>query len=508
MNKSLLTIQFNTNSWQLGMAYEAHAFRKSQLGSEKSFFFLVAGMNNHILGDLPFHYRLRHLSTNLYSLKRLNHELEDNYYEDKSVYSRTFMNRNPSRFQKMTYKEILENAHENMGIDEKKANQAVKLAIIDKFKLWRLESIDQLPIAKDYLIGYLSTYSLVNRLINDYDIGFLNVFNSRFLNEGAAKNAALANGVQVTEFEQVNSRADSFGLFDSRVHDPLERATMARDAFKMLGRVTSIQDLTFTDKWISLRRKGVLQKFTKNQEIGTVPIFPKGKKLLSCFLSSFDELILAGYISEEFSFNQSNCLGIFSDLINQRDDWHLVIREHPNMLTRGKSEQDFWRVLLSEVSAQVITAKDKIDSYAIIEESDLVLTFGSTIAVEALALGVPSILMGDALYSGHRIVPQITHPKDLELFLDNPPTITQATKNELEKYCYFQLYGGIRFKRLGVKNESEYAFNPALYFQGRKVICSEKGLASLTRFYSRIQDLKKFLNACTSNFLCKSGCSK
>ena len=508
MNKSLLTIQFNTNPWQLGMAFEAHAFRKSQLESEKSFFFLVAGMNNHILGDLPFHYRLRQLSTNLYSLRRLNQELEDNCYDDKSVYGRTFMNRYLSRFQNLTYREILDCVHEDMDIDEKSANQVVKLAIIDKFKLWRIDSIDQLPIAKDYLIGYLSSYSLVNELINDYDIGFLNLFNSRFLNEGAAKNAALANGIQVTEFEQVNSRADSFGLFDSRVHDPLERAKMARDAFNMLGRVTPNQDYTFTEKWISMRRKGVLQKFTKNQEIGKVPIFPKEKKILSVFLSSFDELILAGYISEESTFNQSNCLGILSNLINKRDDWHLVIREHPNMLSRTKSEQDFWRVLLSEVNAQVITAKDKVDTYAIIEKSDLVLTFGSTIAVEALALGVPSILMGDALYSGHKMVPQISHPKELELFLDDTPTIIGATQNELEKYCYFQLYGGVRFERLSVKNESEYAFNPALYFQGRKVIRSEKGIASLTRFYSRIQDLKKFFNAFTSNFFCNSGCSK
>jgi CDP-glycerol glycerophosphotransferase (TagB/SpsB family) len=248
-----------------------------------------------------------------------------------------------------------------------------------------------------------------------------------------------------------------------------------------------------------------LQNFTKRQTKGKLPKLSANKKLISCFLSSFDELILAGYSSKDSNLNQNNALRSISEEVAKRSNWQLVIRCHPNMLTRPQSEQDYWRGLLKSINALVVLPHEDIDTYSLIEKSDLVLTFGSTVAVEALALNIPSLVIGRSLYHGHDLVRTVSNFSELQRYLDNVPRIDEKQLSELEIYAYFQLYGGIRFRNLSVKNSEVYEFNPPLFWNKTEVLGSEKLLSVLTKLYSRIQDSKKVSKFWTSKGLLKKG---
>jgi hypothetical protein len=77
----------------------------------------------------------------------------------------------------------------------------------------------------------------------------------------------------------------------------------------------------------------------------------------------------------------------------------VVLRLHPNMRDEPKSSLVQWR-RLKELGVQIVEYDDVLNSYSLIECSDIVVTAGSTTGLEASAMKKPSILIGNAYYEG------------------------------------------------------------------------------------------------------------
>lgn len=78
-------------------------------------------------------------------------------------------------------------------------------------------------------------------------------------------------------------------------------------------------------------------------------------------------------------------------------DVHLTLRMHPNL--RG-IDDDFTRGLraLNAANFTLVAPESPISSYALLWAADTVLTFGSTMGVEATYWGKPSVLAGESFY--------------------------------------------------------------------------------------------------------------
>ena len=488
MANSFYTIQFSTNPWHLGMSFEAHAYIKENFFDSKvdSKYIFLGGLNQDLIPSDYFPLRFRCFSGNYRSLRFLNNQLEKNEFCDLVKESRVKTRELLLSISDLEFHEILHLVHHREGLDVVKAIKAVELALVDKAKIWKIELVERLPNSIPLLKAYIRTYLTVRDILkHDLTIN-VNLFNTRFLNERAARDAVLELKGNVLEFEQINSRSDSFGIFKTTVHNPRERAEIARNQFNAFANTEE----SYVSEWIEKRVNRTLQVFTRKQSPGKLPEIPNEKKVISCFLSSFDELILAGYASNSLGFNQSNSLSMLAEIIQERVDWVLVIRCHPNMLTRPRKEQDYWNQLLSKISALVIGPEESVDTYALIKRSELVLTFGSTVSVEALALGIPSLVIGEALYSGHDLVTTISSPLEVKKFLELKPLVHSDLIQELEIYAFFQLHGGIRFKYLKVKSEEIFNFNPDLYLDEKKIFHSERAITLISKTYSKIQSLK------------------
>jgi hypothetical protein len=85
----------------------------------------------------------------------------------------------------------------------------------------------------------------------------------------------------------------------------------------------------------------------------------------------------------------------------------LVVRVQPNTLNKSRKEQRIWNSLSKIENVILIKAGDRDDTYELLENSDLVITPGSTIGIEASAFGVCTITTLPALYDGleatHRV---------------------------------------------------------------------------------------------------------
>src|SRR5690606_26555992 len=86
------------------------------------------------------------------------------------------------------------------------------------------------------------------------------------------------------------------------------------------------------------------------------------------------------------------------DLAEKHPELQLVIRLHPHLLRKHPDDLARWRSLVDRPSVIAISPESPVDTYALIEASDTVITGGSTVGIEAVYWGRPSILLGPSDY--------------------------------------------------------------------------------------------------------------
>lgn len=138
---------------------------------------------------------------------------------------------------------------------------------------------------------------------------------------------------------------------------------------------------------------------------------------------------------------------------------HLNIRTHPHL--KGVRNPDLnWVLDLRSPKVTVIPPASPVSSYALLRACEKTLTFGSTVGLEAVYWGKPSIMAGRSAYQdlGGTYNP-CGHEELIEMLLaDLPPKPKEAAL----KYGYHELTRGIEFKHyqpdsyLGGKYKGQY----------------------------------------------------
>ena len=140
---------------------------------------------------------------------------------------------------------------------------------------------------------------------------------------------------------------------------------------------------------------------------------------------------------------------------------HLYLRIHPN-LARVQNEQTRDLAKLHAPFFTAIPAADPVSTYALLREADTVLTFGSTVGIEAVYWGTPAVLAGKSRYRDFGVTynPQ-THEEVIDLLRRplQPHPIEPALV-----YAYYWATYGIPFRYF----ESEGFYQGR--FKGRRII--------------------------------------
>ncbi|WP_367344508.1 hypothetical protein [Methanomethylovorans sp.] len=153
-------------------------------------------------------------------------------------------------------------------------------------------------------------------------------------------------------------------------------------------------------KWFEERRGGKDQSwysFTKSQIKGNLPDgFDPSRRNIAVYISSQDEFeAITGWKNQLYK-DQTSAL---KDLITSDIDENIMfyLRIHPNL--KGlKNTQTRELNELKALNLYVIPADSKIDSYQLMDACEKVITFGSTMGIESVFWGKPSILIGRAIY--------------------------------------------------------------------------------------------------------------
>jgi len=225
------------------------------------------------------------------------------------------------------------------------------------------------------------------------------IFNGRFAITRAVLRACASRGVTCVTHERGCDHAH-YGTFENTTtHDiALRHAQMTKlweesdpEERERIGA------LFFTERAAGAEQSWY--SFTGRQEEGRLPAdWEKDKENIVLFNSSDDEFVAIGPSWQGPIYaNQTEAVDRIVAALDGETHRHLYLRVHPN-LADVDNEQTRAIARLSAPHLTVIEAKSPISTYALIKAADKVLAFVSTVGIEAVFWGVPSILVGRSFY--------------------------------------------------------------------------------------------------------------
>lgn len=293
-----------------------------------------------------------------------------------------------------------------------------------------------------FLIAALQTYRHTQAFIDEYRPDRIYVFNGRFAAMRAVFRAAQSRGVECCLHERGCDNQHYDVLTNHMSHDiPAMHGVIRR---RWEAAESNPQRQAIAETWYRERVQRVERNwhsFVKDQQLGELPTgWNPNKKNITVFCSSDDEFAAIGdFWNNTLYSDQSEAIRrIVTDLLPHREI-NFTLRMHPNL--KGVTHRGVQAMLnLRSTNLNVLPPESSVDSYTLLKASDCVVTFGSTVGIEAVYWERPSVLLGPAFYQDlGGIYRPTTHAETFSLLTQN-----LATQSKLGAHMYgfwLQTYG-------------------------------------------------------------------
>ena len=287
---------------------------------------------------------------------------------------------------------------QQLKVDNFDVGYAVASSVISNFR-------DPDPVLDQRLIGRFITaslgvyFSIINYLKNN-PTDIIYAFNGRNSTTKAVLRACNVMGVKCLLHERGNS-LNYYSLFENTsIHDLKNTQRLIREAWNNADPVMRDEIAT---RWYLTRIGGKMENwfsFLADQIMELPESFDSKKENIIICNTSEDELASLGDEWKNTLYkNQTE--GIIRIVIDgeQLSDTHFYLRMHPNLVNVDNADLQKLRNLNSP-NLTIIPSASLISTYNLLNHCDKVITFGSTIGMEATFMGKPSILAGKSLYLG------------------------------------------------------------------------------------------------------------
>lgn len=186
------------------------------------------------------------------------------------------------------------------------------------------------------------------------------------------------------------------------------------------------------------------------------------------FTSSEDEFgsIGDGWRNPLYASEVDGIRQILRSLDSTGDDVHLTVRVHPNLAGVDNGQTRGLRGLAAPFLT-VVGPESAVSTYALVRHASAVLTFGSTVGIEAVYWGVPSILAGMSHYRnlGGTYNPS-THQELMQLL--SAPLYPMPKEAALQYAHYYATYG-VRYLHYAANGILSGRFRGTDIWEGRGI---------------------------------------
>ena len=364
---------------------------------------------------------------------------------------------------------------------ERLASLKTRFADIDELKRYRVEGFDigwavlsnlisltrdpypdieaHWQRIRDYVLSAFAVYRSVRNYLSRHHVDRAYVFNGRFAPQRAMLRACQSRKVDCFAHERGHD-IHHYALYENTTpHDLAYVEARTRERWHQARghpEREAIAARFFLD-----RSKGVAQSWPSFVGEQSEGLLPKGwdphKHNVAVFSSSEDECEAIGDEWEHPLYDSQLAImrRIVESLADDGDRIRLYLRIHPHL---ADVDNDYTRSLL-QLRHRVLTVippDDPVSTYALLKNADVVLTFGSTVGIEAVFWGRPSVLVGQSFYRnlGGTYNPD-THDQLIDLVRSD---LEPKDRRAALMYGYDNATFGIPFKHFRATNLTQGAF--------------------------------------------------
>ena len=273
--------------------------------------------------------------------------------------------------------------------EKKEIVEGVYSTVISTFRQLRNDG-DENPLFRAVKRRYYRTacglLSAMKVLLDRAQPVRIEVFNGRHACSKFSLVAARGLGIPFNTLE-VNGKAKPM-LFQGHT---------AHDRFCIQARMRSLPvNMDLAREYFRQRRQPSVNKFTKRYSPSfRPPDVNQFRKKVTFFLSSQDEF-------ESLGRDWRSPFPDFAEVVQEaclaNPDHFFCVRFHPNQADMISDVTTPFESVRRLPNAVVYSPTDTADSYTLIEWSDVVVTFGSMVTVEACWMGKPTIMLGPSFY--------------------------------------------------------------------------------------------------------------
>jgi len=255
--------------------------------------------------------------------------------------------------------------------------------------------------AKNMATAATVYYSIKNQLTEKVPNVFL-IFNGRFSSLRPALRVAQQLGIKSYVHERAGG-VDRFSITEDTYPHDLKALKVEIEKVYFESELPDEEKRELAFGWFNERRAGVDQSwrsYTKNQERHLLPngFSPEDVNVV-IFNSSEDEFVAIEEWKNLHYLNQNIAISQLMDDIAGEKRIRIFLRVHPNLKHVSNAQTKGIKVLAKKYEdLNLIPADSPVSTYALIDAADVVVSYGSTVGVEAAYSGKLSILMGRAMY--------------------------------------------------------------------------------------------------------------
>jgi hypothetical protein len=353
------------------------------------------------------------------------------------------------------------NLNELIDISYKDINigRGIASSIISLFREYDINKIENIKeIVLENAKMAINVIQNFEQFIAEYSPDEIYLFNGRFTEVYALTQLCKKLGITYKTYETGSLRSKYMIKKNITVHNI---ASFQEDMAKISNEVHKDVILREGGKIFEERmtgNQGEYFNFLMLQEKGFLPKnFNVKKQNITMFNSSEDEM----KVIKDWTFNLYNNQGeAIVNILNHfknREDIHFYLRVHPNLMGVLNSQtEDIKRLNFSNLT--IIEAHELVDTYSLINASDKVISFGSTVGVEASYLKKPSILLGNAFYKGIDCVYEPNNYEDLFELINNKDLLPKQNDN-IYLYIYTAYNRGIDVRDFISKGKNNSLYN-------------------------------------------------
>jgi hypothetical protein len=246
------------------------------------------------------------------------------------------------------------------------------------------------------------------------------VFNGRFLHDSAATSAALQCGLPVLSFDFGGNDTD----FDVTIDHTHDWSALQRRMLTMYNSWDPIERDEIGALWFEERRQHTDPRnrlFTESQTRGKGIDKPAGKRLVVYFSSSGDEISELDLDWGEYFYGQEGALNSVARVCRDIDNTVLVVRTHTHKRHKPKRDVEDWHAAVIAAAPDIhFDEFSEVDSYTLMAQADVVVTYGSTTGVEAAYAERPVVVMGPSAYDELGCATRVVNEEELHQALSEP----------------------------------------------------------------------------------------